>query len=134
MSKIKLQQSFENLGRALERLEEGVTVESPNQLMIDGTIQRFEFTLELFWKTLKRLLAYQGIEALSPRSVLKQAYQLKWINKETIWLEMLDDRNRTSHVYDEETAAIIYEHVKKNFVELKAVFTALQNSFKDILN
>ncbi len=56
MSEARLRQSVENLGRALERLDEALAVPLDNPLAIDGTIQRFEFALELFWKTLKRLL------------------------------------------------------------------------------
>jgi len=37
---------------------------------IDGTIQRFEFVIELYWKTLKRLLALEGINTYTPRESL----------------------------------------------------------------
>ena len=53
MSEAKIRQSFENLERALARLKEALNVTTCNSLCIDGTIQRFEFVIELFWKTLK---------------------------------------------------------------------------------
>jgi hypothetical protein len=52
----KLRRSFENLERALSRLEEALGVDRKNSLMMDGTIYRFEFTVETYWKMLKRLL------------------------------------------------------------------------------
>jgi nucleotidyltransferase substrate binding protein (TIGR01987 family) len=65
----------------------------------DATIQRFEFVVELCWKTLKRCLLIEGIEAYTPKEVLKQAFQSHWLDSEKIWLEMLDDRNLMSHIY-----------------------------------
>jgi nucleotidyltransferase substrate binding protein (TIGR01987 family) len=51
----KLRQSFENLKKALSRLEEALNENQENSLIVDGTIQRFEFTIEIYWKMLKRL-------------------------------------------------------------------------------
>ena len=113
MSKIKIKQSMLNLENALARLEEALNAPEQNDLIIDATIQRFEFVIELFWKTLKRLLEDQGIHATTPREVLKNAYAAEWLKNETVWLQMLNDRNETSHVYDEEAALRIYRHIKQ---------------------
>lgn len=118
MSERKLRQSVENLERALNRLGEALAEPLDNPLAIDGTIQRFEFALELTWKALKRLLEREGIEAATPRSTLKQAYAAGWIEDETAWLQMLRDRNATSHIYDEKTARRVYESIKANYPEL----------------
>lgn len=48
MSDIKAQQSLDNLGRALQRLREALEETKENSLIIDGTIQRFEFVFEMF--------------------------------------------------------------------------------------
>jgi hypothetical protein len=53
-------QSLRNLGRALERLREALQEPEANSL-VDGTSQWFEFVIELYWKTLRRLLAAEGI-------------------------------------------------------------------------
>ncbi|MBE0510941.1 MAG: nucleotidyltransferase substrate binding protein, partial [Gammaproteobacteria bacterium] len=60
MSEEKIQQSLTNLGRALTRLEEALKEPDTNSLVIDGTIQRFEFVIELFWKAFKRILSREG--------------------------------------------------------------------------
>lgn len=112
MSEIKVKQSLENLGKALARLKEGVTEAKDNRLMIDGTIQRFEFTLELYWKTLKRLLELDGIITYTPKEALQKAYQAEWLNEENVWLQMLKDRNETSHIYNEQMADRIYRHIQ----------------------
>ena len=88
-----------------------------NRIIQDGLIQRFEFTFELAWKTSKVKLETQGLnEALSPKAVLKELYSLKWVDDETIWLEMLKDRNMTSHVYDERVADEITDRVMNKYL------------------
>ena len=131
MSDIKIQQSFSNLKNALDRLEEALQEStSQNSLSVDGTIQRFEFVIELFWKTLKRLLEAEGIIANTPKETLKKAFSAHWIDNETAWLQMLHDRNETSHVYDQNKANEIYGHIKEYFPELKNRFTFLQQRYQ----
>lgn len=104
---------------------------NPNPLMVDGTIQRFEFVLELFWKTLKRLLAYEGIQTDSPRDTLQRAFQAGWLTDENLWLKMLKDRNETSHTYDEESAHEIFLRIKIYFPELDKTNQFLRHKFGD---
>ena len=98
--------------------------------MVDGTIQRFEFTLELYWKTLKRLLLSEGIDAKTPRETLKEAFQAGWLEDEKAWLQMLKDRNETSHVYDEEMALKILANIKQYFHEMKTTFVKLKGRYE----
>lgn len=126
MSKIKAQYKFTNLGRALKKLDEVCAKPlDEEKIMIDATIQRFEFTYELFWKILKVLLENEGVEATTPKNVLQEAYKANWIEDEKLWLAMLDDRNITSHVYKEEKAFEIYEHIKNYNKEMQRVYRNL---------
>ena len=129
MTDQKAAQSLENLERALRRLEEALQEPDTNSLVIDGTIQRVEFVVELYWKTFKRLLAVEGIVANTPREALQKAYAARWIEDETAWLQMLRDRNETSHIYDEAAARRIYEHIRLNFPVLKRTFRFLADRF-----
>ena len=129
MTEPKALQSLHNLGRALERLREALQEPEANSLAVDGTIQRFEFVIELYWKTLRRLLADEGILANTPRESLQRAYQAQWLMDETAWLEMLQDRNESSHTYDEATARRIYTNIKRNFPELERTYTFLQQRY-----
>jgi nucleotidyltransferase substrate binding protein (TIGR01987 family) len=72
---------------------------------MDATIQRFEFTFELLWKTLRRFLQQEGVDTASPKNTLRHAYRRGILDQEQLWLDMLRDRNRSSHVYDEENGA-----------------------------
>jgi nucleotidyltransferase substrate binding protein (TIGR01987 family) len=121
-----LTQLFDDLGRSLDRLGEALTVSADEPLVIDGTIQRFEFTFELFWKAVRRLLARQGIEANSPKAVLQQAYRLGWLDDEPRWLKLLEDRNLTSHTYREPLALEIYGRVPVHHAAMRAAFDRLR--------
>lgn len=127
----KPSQSLTNLGAALERLREALQEPEENKLAIDGTIQRFEFVIELYWKTLKRLLAWEGIQTQTPREALQQAYQAGWLADETAWLQMLRDRNQTSHLYNEAMAREIYNHIKQYFPELERTYQFLRQQFQE---
>lgn len=129
MSEIKVRTSLQNLKRAIARLREAIEEDVTHCLVIDGTIQRFEFTLELFWKALKRCLAFEGITAMTPREVLKKAYQIGWIADELIWLQMLKDRNETSHVYQEEMADKIYQHIRTYVPVLEQTYAFLEEKY-----
>ena len=50
----------------------------------------------------------EGKEVLSPKQAFSVAFQLKWINNENLWLQMLYDRNLTSHTYKKVYADQIY--------------------------
>ena len=95
----------------------------------DSIIKKFEYTFELAWKTIKEYLEKEGYEEFnSPKKVLKQAFEIKLINNEEIWSNMLEARNSTAHRYDEEQA-IFYEDVikKKYILELEKLLKELKN-------
>ena len=127
MNARKVEMSLRNLRRALDRLGEALEVPESNVLAVDGTIQRFEFALELFWKTLKRLLAEEGVETSTPKDTLRKAFQVGWLTDEGAWLQMLSDRNMTSHIYDEETAKRIYGNIRRNYPKMVEVFEGMEN-------
>ena len=100
---IRWQQRFENFERALGLLREALKdVESLSELEKEGLVQRFEYTLELAWNTLRDYLYYQGIavEPATPRTVIKQAFKVGIIDDGQLWLEMIDHRNLLSHTYN----------------------------------
>ena len=81
--------------------------------MRDGVIQRFEFCAELAWKTMREYLLDQGFSDInSPKAVIKQAYAFGMIQDQQAWLDLQNDRNLTSHVYDEENAKVIFERIE----------------------
>ena len=116
MTKSEALLKIKNFEKALNRLDEGVK-EAKNELDKDGVIQRFEFTVELLWKALRAVLLYQGIECFSPRNCVKEAFKAKIINDDEIILDMLEDRNVSSHVYNEEKSEALFERIKNIYLE-----------------
>ena len=109
MNSEKLNRNLTNFEKALSRFNE-VLLESESTIVLDATIQRFEFSYELMWKTLKNFLEdIHGIRAISPRQVFKEAYTLSLIQNENLFLEMIHARNSLSHTYNEELANEIYK-------------------------
>lgn len=41
-------------------------------IVLDVAVKRFEFTYEMAWKALKRVLDYLGLDARAPRPVLRK--------------------------------------------------------------
>ncbi|WP_245804695.1 HI0074 family nucleotidyltransferase substrate-binding subunit [Halobacillus hunanensis] len=127
----KINQSMANLEQAITRLEEALSEDQSNSLIVDGTIQRFEFTIELYWKTLRRLLLSEGIETKTPKETLKPSYKAGWLQDEQAWLQMLKDRNETSHIYNEETANQILGNINSYFPEMLSTFKVLRKRYED---
>ena len=126
-------QKIENYNSALAQLEQAVAIYQKSQqdaLYRDGLIQRFEFTVELSWKSLKEYLEDQGsvLAASSPRAVLKDAYAAGVIQDAERWNQILTARNITSHVYDEKTADGVAAQICNDFLP---VLQALGRFYRD---
>ena len=107
-----------NFNNALARLKEGVAkYDEANDLLRDGVIQRFEFTFELAWKTLKAVFEDEGLTGLnSPKTVLREAFAAELIKDDELWLSMLSDRNSTAHIYSEQLAIEICKNIQEKYV------------------
>ncbi|MBM4395735.1 MAG: nucleotidyltransferase substrate binding protein [Deltaproteobacteria bacterium] len=99
------------LGQALSRLREALAVPADAPLAVDGTIQRFEFAYELFWKTLKAVLLEVGVDTATPRDALVEAFAAGWLEDDRMAVRMLQARNLTLHTYDEALARDVYAEV-----------------------
>ena len=117
----KFTEKYEKLISATERLKQAITDYNNVHLdsVRDGVIQRFEFCIELAWKTVREYLIEQGYADInSPKSVMKTAFSDGLLTNENGWLEILESRNITSHVYDEKTAETIFESIKDVYTPL----------------
>jgi nucleotidyltransferase substrate binding protein (TIGR01987 family) len=111
--------SHEEYSKALRRLQDGLAVDpADNSLALDAVIQRFEFTFELGWKLLKALLVHEGIQCASLRSCIKESFRSGILADGDSWIQMLEDRNQTTHLYDEAEAKSIYGKIKESYLEL----------------
>jgi nucleotidyltransferase substrate binding protein (TIGR01987 family) len=130
MSERRLHDSMNNLERALVNLERAVQIPKDRELVAEGTIQRFEMTIELFWKTLRRVMQFEGMGARTSRDCLREAFRLSWLHDEQVWLDMLDSRNTTSHEYlDEALADDNYDDIKKVTPIIRQAFDVLRQRY-----
>lgn len=126
----RYQTKLDNFTQAVERLREGIASyqNSSERIVRDGVIQRFEFTCELAWKTTREYLIDQYFTELnSPKAVMRQAFESGLIRDDQPWISLLNDRNLTSHMYDDDTAQAIYDKIEKVYLPL---FSALLQELK----
>jgi nucleotidyltransferase substrate binding protein (TIGR01987 family) len=102
---IRWKQRFQNFDRAITLLKEGLAngPAALNQLEKEGIVQRFEYSFELAWKTIKDFMESGGaaFSVVLPRQILKDAFAANIISDGQVWIDMLDHRNLLSHTYDE---------------------------------
>jgi len=120
MSKERFAERQGEVKSAAARLAE-VVAQPDTEIVRDAAIQRFEFTFEVIWKTLKLFLERQGHECGGPRSTLKKAFAEGLISspeEADVWLQLLEDRHLTSHAYHQALAARIYQHITKDYARI----------------
>ena len=105
MDDIRWRLRFENFQGALSLLADAVALlESgdASQLEREGTIQRFEYTWELAWKTLRDFLIHSGVQlpSLTPANVIRAAFEADLIGDGDAWIAAMKARNQMSHEYD----------------------------------
>ena len=95
-----------------------------------GRIQKFEFCTELLWKTLKIYLwEVNGIDSKSPKLVIKDYYALDFLTTEEYEkvMEMINDRNMLSHIYNNKQFEEIYSRVILTLPLFKKILGHLEN-------
>ncbi|MEA3488910.1 MAG: nucleotidyltransferase substrate binding protein [Candidatus Omnitrophota bacterium] len=130
----RIKDIYGDFEKALQRLQEALNEDgSKGSIVVDGTIQRFEFTFELAWKLTKAILEHNGIEVDTPRLVVKEAFRSEMIEDGQGWIDMLEDRNKTPHIYDEKQALEIYKKIKQaHFVLLKTLGKDIKEQIKKL--
>ncbi len=102
---IRWRQRFQNFDRAMVLLRQPFErdVLTLSALEKEGTIQRFEFALDLAWKTLRDYLEREGraIEIVTPRNVIKEGFAARILRDGQVWTDMLNHRSLSSHKYHE---------------------------------
>ena len=102
-----------------------------NIILRDAMIQRFEYSTEAFWKYLKAyLLTEHNLSANSSSEVIRTGLNAKLYSEEISkeLLQMLDDRNLTSHTYVEELAETIAGRIPAHSKNMHAVMHQLSNT------
>jgi nucleotidyltransferase substrate binding protein (TIGR01987 family) len=134
-----LAQKRRDFERALERLTEACEQSALHQdddtyaFFRDSTIQRFEFTLEIAWKSIKTfLLEHEGITCRSPKGCVRDFLNAGYMNEVSIsqLLEMIDDRNLATHTYHESLADEIFGRIDGYCTTLRNILDFLEQTGK----
>jgi nucleotidyltransferase substrate binding protein (TIGR01987 family) len=126
---IRWQQRFQNFEKAFNRLKEALAEEELNELERNGVVQRFEFTIELCWKTLKDYLEDEGLQFKpTPKETIRQAFKSELIENAQILIDALELRNELSHDYSGEKFEKAEEEIRyRIFPELEKVYAFFTN-------
>lgn len=104
---------------AIQSLKEGLQDPQLNEniLLRDGVIQRFEYTFELAWKMIQRVLYFleelDQEKLMSKKDIFRLAAQKGLLSSAEQWFIFLNARNETVHLYNPESAAQVFEIAQK---------------------
>ena len=128
---------FDQYLRHLEVLQRANQEDLENEFIISGIIDKFFFQFELGWKVLKQLLQYEGegiSRSSSPRDIIKAAYVCFDFLDEETWLCMLQKRNDTTHIYNEDVARQLVQEILETYIlAFKHMGAAVQNRYGKVL-
>lgn len=121
------------LRKALESLERGIerSREDPEDLEVrDAVIKRFEYCYELSWKMLKRHLEQvvpnpETIDQLSFKDLIREGAERGILDRVEAWFGYREQRNISSHTYDEKKARSVYESTPTFHEDARALLREL---------
>jgi nucleotidyltransferase substrate binding protein (TIGR01987 family) len=120
-----------DLDKELLRLDQALK-QPESEFIRDAAIQRFEFCFELSWKSIQCAARLEGQDCSSPRTAFSLAWKNGWVSGEAAWLDMLDDRNKTSHTYREAIAREVFNNLVRYLPELRSLSEALVTRIREI--
>jgi nucleotidyltransferase substrate binding protein (TIGR01987 family) len=125
---IRWKQRFQQFRKAFVLLQQAIGIDEPSVVERAGLIQFFEMAFELGWKLLKDYQEAEGYTIASPRDAIKQAYQAGLVLAGHDWIDALEDRNLTTHTYNEQTAVEVEQKIRHTYYPL---LLDLQRSFAE---
>lgn len=94
----------------------------------NGKAQKFEYTMELCWKAVKvALREREGIDEALPKKVIKAWYLTGHVSEDDYLalIQAVDDRNKLSHVYDQDQFKAIIARLPDHAALLVRVLSTL---------
>lgn len=108
--------ALKDFNKSIVNLEEVLGLEK-SSVVRDCAIKRFEICFDLGWKSIKVYAKSQGLECFSPKRCFKIAFQLDILEHDEKWMEMINDRSLSVHIYQEEYADKVYSRLN-NYLNL----------------
>ena len=129
---IRWHQRFQNYEKALKQLDKFFVEDELNELELQGLIKSFEYTYELAWKVMKDFFASKGTkDVFGSKDAIRLAFKNELISYGEIWMNMVEDRYNTVHVYDEEEIKKITDNIRKKYFSAFKEFYTKMNVIKE---
>jgi nucleotidyltransferase substrate binding protein (TIGR01987 family) len=109
---------LQDFKKTIDNLDEVLNMKEEN-IVRDAAMKRFDLCFDTAWKLVKNLAKKEGIECYSPRQCFKVGFQLKLLGHDSEWVDMLEDRNLSAHLYKEEEAIKIYTRLPEYLKSFK---------------
>jgi nucleotidyltransferase substrate binding protein (TIGR01987 family) len=129
----RLKERYDVARKARATLREVLAEANPTVIVRDAAIQRFEYTFEAVWKAGQEFLrAQEGIEVGSPKGVMRGFFQTGHLSERQteLGLKMVDDRNLTSHAYNEGVSETIFAELPKYAALMQTCLARIRKSLK----
>ena len=136
----KFTRKLNDLDAALSNFRDALTLEPAlfDEQVADniksGQIQKFEFTVELLWKTVQVFLyEVDGVDVVTPKSVAKEFVEAGYCDYETyeLFIRAINDRNQLSHIYRQEMAETIRQRLPEYVDLVERTVSVMHEKLKD---
>jgi len=118
-----LSASIKEYNKAIARLAEAIS-QKKDDFVRDSVIQRFEFCVELAWKTARKIM---GTATAAPKDVVREMAQSNYITDVESWLKAIDMRSLSSHTYKEDLAEQVYAFACSFLSKFEKLSAKLEN-------
>ncbi|MBT4263076.1 MAG: nucleotidyltransferase [Deltaproteobacteria bacterium] len=128
-----LRSALKSLDKASKR-----SLESPDDEEVrDAVIQRFEYCYELSWKMLRRKLKEdaatpEDVDRMSFKELIREGAVRGFVENPEKWFEYREQRNITSHIYDEKKAKSVYKTAMQFLPDAQKLLDQLEASLKSV--
>jgi len=127
----RLTERLELAEKVLSTLKELVKIRQLTDIERDAMIQRFKYSFEAIWKAIKHYIEVtEDLTASSPKAVIRASYETGLLSEKDSRqaLAMVDDRNLTSHTYNEQLAKSITGRIPEHYAILEKWLLAVKNN------
>ncbi len=130
-----LKLKIKNLSKPLNNWNKSLQLhlDSDDEIIVDtlksGQIQKFEFSTELLWKTMKAFLfIIDGLDVNSPKQVMKTWLEMNYCSYKEYesLIKIVDNRNKLSHLYKEE----VFQQIWTMQPEMIKTFNSVMKKLK----
>lgn len=123
VSVVELSKAIDSLQEALDFYRKQVAGSKEQLVFRDACIQRFEYCIEISWKTSMKVL---GSSTSAAKPAVREMARNNLVQDSSLWIEFIDARNDSSHSYDEKVAKKVFDRIQLFLPESQQLLKELQ--------